>query len=82
MKRILVILLLMLSSLMNAQDKRDIVEADYTNSEVPMADKLREDGKIYVLTGIILIILIGTISYLITIDRKVGRIEKQLNTDS
>ena len=79
MKRCLIILLVMISSLSVAQDKIPVTEQDYVNSEVPMADKLREDGKIYVLTGIIMIILIGTLSYLVVIDRKVGKLEKELN---
>lgn len=64
------------------QDKTPITESDYSNNEVPMADKLREDGKIYVLTGIILIILVGTLTYLVIIDKKVGKIEKSLNQKS
>lgn len=62
-----------------AQDKTQITDTDYKNSEVPMADKFREDGKIYVLTGVVLIILIGTLTYLVVIDRKVSRIENTLN---
>jgi len=69
----------MISSLSVAQDKIPVTDQDYKNTEVPMADKLREDGKIYVLTGIIMIILIGTLSYLVVIDRKVGKLEKELN---
>lgn len=79
MKKCLFILLVMISSLSVAQDKIPVTDQDYKNTEVPMADKLREDGKIYVLTGIIMIILIGTLSYLVVIDRKVGKLEKELN---
>lgn len=79
MKRCLIILLVMISSLAVAQDKIPVTEQDYQNVDVPMADKLREDGKIYVLTGIIMIILIGTLSYLVVIDRKIGKLEKELN---
>ncbi|MEM6523593.1 MAG: CcmD family protein [Bacteroidota bacterium] len=60
-----------------AQEKIDITEQDYVNSDVEMADDFRAEGKIYVLTGIILIILFGTIVYLISIDRRVARLEKQ-----
>lgn len=79
MKKCLFILLVMISSLSVAQEKIPVTDQDYRNTEVPMADKLREDGKIYVLTGIIMIILIGTLSYLVVIDRKVGKLEKELN---
>ena len=78
MKNLVLIILLALSFSLNAQEKTKIVTSDYSNSEVEMADGLRQNGKIYVLTGIILIILGGTITYLISIDKKVGRLEKQL----
>lgn len=61
------------------QEKRPIKEADYTDSTVPMADKFRQEGKIYVLTGIIMIILLGTLAYLVVIDRKISKIEKDKN---
>lgn len=66
------------SFLLFGQDKVAITEQDYKNDQVEMADQFRADGKIYVLTGIILIILAGTIIYLVSIDRKVGQLEKQL----
>ncbi len=46
---------------------------------VEMADRLRADGKIYVVVGIILIILVGFIGYLITIDFKIKKLEKLLS---
>ncbi len=78
MKKLLVVLLSILLSVGQAQDKIEITDSDYANQEVEMADRFREEGKIYVLTGIILIILLGTIGYLVIIDRKVSKIEKQL----
>ena len=45
--------------------------------EVEMADKLRADGKIYVVVAIILVIFIGIVLYLFSIDRKVSRLEKR-----
>ncbi|MTI38578.1 CcmD family protein [Fulvivirga lutimaris] len=77
MKKLILIFFLTFSLNGMAQEKQKIEASDYTNSDVEMADALREDGKIYVLTGIILIILAGTITYLVTIDRKVSRLEKQ-----
>ena len=65
-----------------AQDKTPITDSDYSNQEVPMADGMRANGKIYVLTGIIMIVLAGTITYLVSIDRKVGKIEKSLNKNT
>ncbi|MEQ8244433.1 CcmD family protein [Fulvivirga sp.] len=77
MKKLILIFFLTFSFNGMAQEKQKIEASDYTNNDVEMADALREDGKIYVLTGIILIILAGTIAYLVTIDRKVSRLEKQ-----
>jgi K+-transporting ATPase A subunit len=48
------------------------------SQEVEMADTMRSNGKIYVIVGIILIVLIGLITYLFLLDRKVGRLEKRL----
>ena len=42
-----------------------------------MADVMRANGKIYVVVGVVLVILLGIIVYLITLDRKIQRIEKQ-----
>ncbi|ARS37954.1 hypothetical protein CA264_18710 [Pontibacter actiniarum] len=47
-------------------------------AEVQMADALRQDGKIYVVVMVLLTVMIGLIAYLITLDRKVGKLEKQL----
>ena len=42
-----------------------------------MADQLRASGKIYVVVAAVVIIIAGLLIYLIVIDRKVGRLEKQ-----
>ena len=47
-------------------------------SEVPMADGLRAEGKIYVVVAIILIVLAGLIVYLFLMDRKVKKLEDLL----
>ncbi|GAB3531089.1 hypothetical protein GCM10027443_12850 [Pontibacter brevis] len=46
--------------------------------EVEMADVLRQDGKIYVVVAVLLTVLVGMILYLISLDRKVGKLEAQL----
>lgn len=46
--------------------------------EVEMADTMRSEGKIYVVVAIILVLFIGLIIYLISIDRKVSNLEKRL----
>jgi len=47
-------------------------------NEVEMADVMRSNGKIYVVVSVLLAILIGLIVYLISIDRKLSRLEKEL----
>jgi CcmD family protein len=44
---------------------------------VPMADALRENGKIWVVVGVILIAFLGIILYLISLDRKITKLEKE-----
>lgn len=51
------------------------------SQEVEMADNMRENGKIYVVLGVVLIILIGMIIYLISIDRKLTKLEKQIKNN-
>ena len=46
--------------------------------QVEMADGLRSEGKIYVVVGVLVTILLGVLLYLIIIDRKVSDIEKKL----
>ncbi len=44
---------------------------------VGMADVMRSDGKIYVVLAVLLVIFSGIVVYLISIDRKISRLEKQ-----
>ncbi|MEK6476296.1 CcmD family protein [Catalinimonas sp. 4WD22] len=46
--------------------------------EVAMADTFRADGKIYVVVAVILLIFVGLILYAVRIERKVSRLEKEL----
>jgi len=67
MKKILYLFLLMaIGTIANAQDAE-------------MADVMRSNGKIYVVVGIILIILIGLITYLFMLDRKITKLENKLS---
>ncbi len=50
----------------------------YAQTEVEMADRLRAEGKIYVIVLIILIVLAGLFIYLFMLDRKVKRLEDRL----
>ena len=44
--------------------------------DVKMADAMKENGKIYVVIAVMLTILAGLILYLIRIDRKISKLEK------
>ena len=46
------------------------------DSSAEMADTFRSNGKIYVVVAVILVILAGIIIYLIRLDRKISRLEK------
>ena len=64
MKKLIPILtFIFLSFFANAQD-------------VKMADAMKENGKIYVVIAVMLTILAGLILYLIRIDRKISKLEK------
>jgi hypothetical protein len=47
-----------------------------TGKEAP-TDFMRSAGKIYVVVAIVLTILIGLFAYLISLDRKIGKLEKK-----
>lgn len=46
-------------------------------SNVDMADGMRENGKIYVVVAVLCIVFAGIVSYLIVLDRKLTKFEKQ-----
>lgn len=48
------------------------------SQEVPMADGMRAEGKIYVVVAIVLLILSGLIGYLFFLDKKVSKLENRL----
>lgn len=50
-----------------------------TDDKVEMADILRQDGKIYTVVFGLVIILTGMIILLLRVDRKIFRIESQMN---
>ena len=43
-----------------------------------MADDLRASGKIYVVVAVVAVIVAGLLTYLISLDRKVSRLEKEI----
>ncbi len=47
------------------------------DTSVDMADTMRKEGKIYVVVAVILTIFAGIIFYLVRLDRKISRLEKE-----
>jgi CcmD family protein len=72
MKSLKKILLLLVSGfitvLCNAQDG---------DKKVEMADLMRSNGRIYVVVAVMLIILIGLILYLVRLEKKISKLEKE-----
>jgi hypothetical protein len=46
--------------------------------QVEMADRLRADGKIYVVVAVLGAILLGLILYVVRLDRKITKLEKDI----
>jgi hypothetical protein len=44
--------------------------------QVEMADGMRSNGKIYIVVAVCLTILIGLFLYLLSLDRKISKLEK------
>ncbi|HLK98371.1 MAG TPA: hypothetical protein VK364_11435 [Hymenobacter sp.] len=56
-----------------------VLHAAAQTSDTPeMADTMRTDGKIYVVVAVIAVVLAGLLVLLVSLDRKVGRLEKEL----
>lgn len=49
-----------------------------TNEKVEMADTLMQSGKIYVVVAVLVAVFLGIAVYLISIDRKLSRLEKEI----
>lgn len=47
---------------------------------IEMADALRSSGKIYVVVAVLVLIMTGLFLYLAGLDRKIGKLEKEINT--
>lgn len=48
------------------------------SGEIEMADSMYQSGKIYVVVTVLAIIFVGLLVYLVMLDRKIGKIEKEL----
>ena len=69
LKRILVLVLILFSVSAFAQN---------ANAPIEMADGLRQSGKIYVVVTVLAVIFTGIVTYLIILDRKISRLEKEI----
>ena len=49
----------------------------FAQQEIEMADEMRASGKIYIVVGTLVMIFIGIVAYLISIDRKITKLEKE-----
>ncbi|MEO7984740.1 MAG: CcmD family protein [Bacteroidota bacterium] len=66
MKKIMILFILLTTGFaLFAQDKTE------------MADTMRSNGRIYVVVAVALTILMGLILYIIRLDRKMSRLEKE-----
>lgn len=53
------------------------LQAQDGNKKVEMADLMRSNGRIYVVVAVMLTILAGLILYVVRLDRKISRLEKE-----
>ena len=47
------------------------------SNAIEMADKLRENGKIYAVVAVVFLLFLGLLIYLILLDRKISKIEQR-----
>ena len=73
MKKMISLLALLLGFSLN------LFAQESVDQTVEMADRFRADGKIYVVVAVVLVILIGMFVYLIRLDGKISKVEKELN---
>lgn len=69
MKKVSTLLLLILVTHLNSLAQ--------SASAVEMATGLRSSGKIYVVVAAIVIVFVGLVGYLVSIDRKLSKMEKK-----
>ncbi len=54
-----------------------IITATICNAQTDMADTMRANGKIYVVVTVLATIFAGIFAYLVYMDRKITRLEKE-----
>jgi hypothetical protein len=55
-----------------------VSHAQDDGNKVDMADTMRSNGRIYVVVAVVVLILVGLILYLVRLDRKITRLEKEM----
>ena len=54
-----------------------LITTTVASAQTDMADTLRANGKIYVVVVVLATIFAGIFAYLIMLDRKIGKLEKE-----
>ena len=54
-----------------------LITTTFASAETEMADTMRSNGKIYVVVVVLATIFAGIFTYLVILDRKIGRLEKE-----
>lgn len=81
MKKYVTIFFVLFSLQALAQEKYKITANDYNNNEVEMADIMRENGKIYVVVGVIIIIFVGITFYMYRLDKRLSQLEQEMDSE-
>jgi CcmD family protein len=74
-KTLLLLITLFLRTVLVAQPNNS------AGSGVEMADSLYQSGKIYVVITVITVIFIGIIAYMILLDKKISKLERELKKE-
>lgn len=72
-KIFLVVISFVISLIASAQ------EMSNASAPIEMAEGLRQSGKIYVVVVVIAIVFTGIVLYLIRLDKKISKLEKEVN---
>ena len=73
LKRIVATVVLFLTASIN------LLAQQAASQDIEMADRLREDGKIWVVVGVIALIFAGIVLYLVRLDSKISKLEKKIH---
>ncbi|WP_095533182.1 CcmD family protein [Jiulongibacter sediminis] len=55
----------------------DLILSILLQSDVVMADGLRQDGKFWVVIAVVAVVTLGILLYLFLLDKRVSKLEKQ-----